>query len=224
MKIIDFHLHPGYDFHGVITPEAFIDGIKREGISYVSGSVIHKDDSYRDVSDYSEIIPRLNREAYSFFERYPDMYIPGIQIHPHFVDISCSEIEYYHNKGARLVGELTPYLMAWGEYSDKNLFEILKLAEEKNMALSIIPASEVLSRLQHPKNIPTHAAKSICFFPAVCSVFLVPKEKAKDTAAAIIKAMSKNIDFCSAYSELCCTFWTIPSPPEASIATMSGNI
>ena len=139
MKIIDFHLHPGYDFHGVIPPETFIDGIKKAGISHIVGCTIRKDDSYRDVAEYAEIIPKLNRESYAFYEQYPDIYTQGVQIHPNFVELSCSEIEYYHKRGARLIGELTPYLMAWREYSDKNLFEILKLADEKNMALSIHP-------------------------------------------------------------------------------------
>jgi hypothetical protein len=63
MKIFDFHLHPGYDFHNdklgyEITPEIFVNGLKKCGVTFSSGSVIHKADMNRPVAEYADIIPR----------------------------------------------------------------------------------------------------------------------------------------------------------------------
>ena len=148
MKIFDFHLHPGYDFHNdklgyEITPEIFVDGLKKSGISFCCGSVIHKADAKRPVEEYEEIIPRLNREAYTFYEAYSDIYTPGIHIHPDFVELSCAEIQYYANLGVKLVGEAVPYLMNWKNYSDPRVIEILSLASEKGMVFNFHPNTNV---------------------------------------------------------------------------------
>ena len=144
MKIFDFHLHPGYDFHNdtlgyEITPEIFVDGLRKNGITFCCGSVLHKADVKRPVEEYLEIVPRLNREAYSFYQTYSDIYTPGIHIHPNFVDLSCREIEYYADRGVRLIGEIVPYLMSWHGYSDPRVIEILKLASERGMVFSFHP-------------------------------------------------------------------------------------
>ena len=149
MKIFDFHLHPGYDFHNdklgyEITPEIFVDGLKKSGITFASGSVLHKADSKRPVEEYAEIIPRLNREAYSFYEAYPDIYTPGIHIHPDFVELSCSEVEYYAARGVRLVGEAVPYMMGWRSYSDPRVIEILRIASERGMVFNFHPNADLL--------------------------------------------------------------------------------
>ena len=140
MKIFDFHLHPGYDFHNYklgyeITPEIFVDGLKKSCITFSCGSVIHKADMNKPVLEYAEIIPRLNKEAYSFYEKYSNIYTPGIHVHPEFVEMSCSEIEHYADRGVKLIGEIVPYMMSWNGYSNPNLIEILKLASEKKMVL-----------------------------------------------------------------------------------------
>jgi len=146
MKIFDFHLHPGYDFHNdelgyEITPEIFTQGLKKSGISFCAGSTIHKADASRPLEEYSEIFPRLNRESYAFYERYPQIYTPGIHIHPEFPKLSCREIEYYADKGVRLIGELVPYMQRWEFFSDTRLIEILKLASERKMVLSFHPSN-----------------------------------------------------------------------------------
>ena len=146
MKIFDFHLHPGYDFHNdelgyEITPEIFVNGLNKNGVSFCAGSVIHKADSNRPLEDYEEIVPRLNREVYDFYLRYPDMVIPGIHIHPEFLELSCKEVEHYADKGVKLVGELVPYMMQWRLYSDKRTIEILRVASERKMILSIHPTT-----------------------------------------------------------------------------------
>ena len=148
MKIFDFHLHPYYDFHNdelgyEITPEIFIDGLKKSGISFCAGSALRKADSKRELFEYEEALPRLNREAYSFYEMYPDMYTPGIHIHPEFVELSCKEVEYYADRGVKLIGELVPYMMKWSSYSDPKVIEILRLASERGMVLSFHPSQNL---------------------------------------------------------------------------------
>ena len=96
MRIFDFHLHPGYDFHAdALSPEAFADALKAHGITACAGSVIHKGDSNRDTAEYAEILPRLNREAYEMHLQFPDFYHAGIHIHPDHIELSCKEVEHY---------------------------------------------------------------------------------------------------------------------------------
>lgn len=144
MRIFDFHLHPGYDFHNdelgyEITPEIFVRGLRENGVNGCAGSVIHKADTMHEVGDYAEILPRANREAYAFHQRYPELYTPGIHIHPAHPEMSCAEIEHYADNGVRLVGELVPYMMGWRNYSDPVLWEILRVAERRGMVLSFHP-------------------------------------------------------------------------------------
>ena len=139
-EIFDFHLHPGYDFHAdVLTPEAFVNGLKAHGITACAGSVIHKGDSNRDLADHAKILPRLNREAYEMQCLYPDFFSAGIHIHPAFVTRSCEEIAHYAQNGVRLVGELVPYLMGWRDFADTRLWEILEVADKLGMVLNFHP-------------------------------------------------------------------------------------
>ena len=144
MKIFDFHLHPGYDFHDdepgrKLTPEQFVVGLRECGVSFCAGSAMHKADANRPIQDYAEILPRLNREAYAFHQRHPNFYTPGIHIHPAFVALSCAEIEHYAANGVRLVGELVPYMMGWRSFADPALWEILEVAQAHNMVLNFHP-------------------------------------------------------------------------------------
>ena len=140
MRIFDFHLHPGYDFHAdALTPQAFVDGLRAHGVTRAAGSAIHKGDTNRALADYAEILPRLNREAYEMQLQFPDFFSAGIHIHPDFVALSCAEIEHYAEKGVRLVGELVPYLMGWRDFADRRLWEILEVADAHGMVLSFHP-------------------------------------------------------------------------------------
>lgn len=143
MRIFDFHLHPGYDFHNdelgyEITPERFTAGLAAHGVCGCAGSVIHKADSKLTPEAYAEVIPRLNREALDFRAFYPS-YMPGIHVHPSHPELSIAQIEHYAANGVKLVGELVPYLMGWQNYSDPVLWDILRVAQQKNMLLSFHP-------------------------------------------------------------------------------------
>ena len=154
MKIFDFHLHPRYDFHNIsISDEDFVATLQKSGVTGFAGSVIHEKDVNRPVEEYSEIIPRLNAEAYEIYEKFPNAYVPGIHIHPNFPELSCSEVEKYADKGVKLIGELVHYLMGWS-YENKTLFEILSLAEERGMVLSFHPTGNTSAMETIVKQFP----------------------------------------------------------------------
>ena len=158
MKIFDFHTHPGYDYHDeergyVTTPPVFTDGLKKMGVTFCAGTTIHKKDSYRELADFAEIVPRLNAEAYAFYEMYPEFFTTGIHIHPAYPELSLAEIEKYAAKGVRLIGELVPYMMKWNSYSAPELDEIWRAAAKHDMVVSVHPTTlEDLDRFarRHP--------------------------------------------------------------------------
>ena len=155
MKIFDFHLHPGYDFHAPArTPEAFVEGLRAHGVCGCAGTVTHKDDMNLDVAEYATLLPRMNREAYEMHLQFPDFYHAGIHIHPDHVGLSCAEVEKYAQKGVRLVGELVPYLMGWRNYADPRVWEILEVVQAKNMVLSFHPNKRPEDMLAMIKQFP----------------------------------------------------------------------
>ena len=155
MKLIDFHLHPFYDFNRTpASPEEFAAELRSYGTVMCAGSVIRQADSKQPVEAYKEIIPRLNREAWALHEQMPDFYIPGIHIHPEHVELSCRELEQYAAKGVRLMGELVHYLMSWTSYTDERMFAILEHAQSLGMVVSF-----------HPKKKPEDMEPMFAAFP-----------------------------------------------------------
>lgn len=140
-KIIDFHVHPfdnpKYSLN--MYPESYeadAATLKRQladaGITHICGSVLNL--GYRP--DGFESLKALNREALRLREQMGEFYTPGFHIHPAFVRESCDEIEFMHSQGVRLIGELVPYMHAWGEFEEKNWMEIMDVAEQYRMICS----------------------------------------------------------------------------------------
>ncbi len=155
MKIFDFHLHPHYDFHNIsISDEDFVTALRERGVEGFAGSVIREGDSNRPIEDYAEIMPRLNAEAFEIYEKYPDVYVPGIHIHPDHPELSCSEVERYADKGVRLIGELVHYLMGWSGYDRRELIEILRVAAERKMVLSFHPSKNTAAMERLVRSLP----------------------------------------------------------------------
>lgn len=133
-EIIDCHIHPAinrktdfcwYAKSGSIKRQ--FDDLKKAGITKACGALIIN----KRIESFTEI-RKLNDAALLLRDRYPDFYIPGIQIHPDFPDDSCKEIERCCGKyGVRWIGELVGYLMGFGEdYASNNMLEILKTASK----------------------------------------------------------------------------------------------
>lgn len=146
-KIIDFHIHPyleqteNYcmyidDFQ--LTPQEAAEDLQKAGIGKVCGSVISRT-SFRREEGWS-YIKALNEKALEVKELYGDFYEPGFHIHPAYVKESLETLEFMHEHGYRLIGELVPYMHGWREarldYGSRELMEILALAGEYGMVLS----------------------------------------------------------------------------------------
>lgn len=143
MKLLDFHLHPFYDFgREALSPEEFEKDLRKYGTVRCAGSVIHQADCKQPADAYEEIVPRLNREAFALHERMPDFYIPGIHVHPEHVDLSCKELDFYAAKGVKLIGELVHYLMNWVSYTDDRMFAIMEHAQSLGMVVSFHPKTK----------------------------------------------------------------------------------
>ncbi len=165
-EIIDFHTHPMYDFHqddhGVeIGLGLFRKDLEANGIRRACGSVIYREMNGRPVSDYERLVPRLNAQARECQEAMGDFYVPGIHVHPDFVEMSCAEIEKAASDGIRLIGELVPYMMGWKSYSSAPMLEIFSLAAEKDMVVSMHPTDyedmdALAAALPHLKIVYAH--------------------------------------------------------------------
>ncbi|HOJ30814.1 MAG TPA: TatD family hydrolase [bacterium] len=140
MEIIDCHIHPAVDrqtdfcFYG--SPGSIkkqFEDLKRAGISKACGSVIVA----KTPSVFDEV-KKLNDFALSIRDRYPDFYIPGIQIHPSFPDESCREIERCCTQHqVTWIGELVGYLMGFpDDYASKSMIKIMKFASQYKVVVN----------------------------------------------------------------------------------------
>ena len=153
MEIIDFHTHPYltqtqnaclYKESLSLSPDQAVEDLKRAGITHICGSVIESG-GFRLQEGFAGL-ERLNRQAVQLKELYGDFYTPGFHIHPAFVEESLETLDWMHEKGFRLIGELVPYMHGWKEagmdYASENLREILKKAGEYHMVVSYHTMSE----------------------------------------------------------------------------------
>ncbi|MBR1442561.1 MAG: amidohydrolase [Firmicutes bacterium] len=139
-EIIDFHTHPfiekEYNFcfydDTVNSTEDFVKDMNESGISKFCGSVIKR----KDIEDFAEI-RKMNDEAVKLRDMLGDKYIPGIHIHPKFLEESIKEMNRMKEKGVKLIGELVPYLMGWDSYYDESMTEIYKEAQKLGYVISI---------------------------------------------------------------------------------------
>jgi len=148
-EIIDFHTHPfnkksgNFCFYegSVNSEEEFIFDLEKSGISRFCGSVIDK-----EKRDFSGVLEG-NRIALELSKKYGKKYIPGIHIHPDFVDESEKEIEAAYSEGVRLIGELVPYHHGW-KYDHPRLGELMECLDGKDMVISIHSTDSDLAFLE----------------------------------------------------------------------------
>lgn len=140
-EIIDFHAHPFINEKSNVcfykdaldSTNSFKNELKRAGIDRVCGSVIER---IGEVDDFSQV-RQYNDEALKLKEIYGDFYIPGIHIHPNFVDNSIEELRRVNSLGVKLVGELVPYMMGWQSYYDERLDAIYEEINRLGMVVSV---------------------------------------------------------------------------------------
>lgn len=146
-EIIDFHTHPfndsatnicGHREYLDMSPENTVSYMKGLGISKICGSVLCR--NIEGVFHYDnpwEMIADSNRRALELKKEYGNFYIPGFHVHPDYVRESCDEIEKMHKAGVKLMGELVPYMHGWSDYSCKGFDEILDVATQFGMVVSL---------------------------------------------------------------------------------------
>ena len=131
-SILDFHVHPFRDASHCLnfypersdfTPAGMQLELEKAGITHICGSVLQM----KAPKAFSDL-RALNREALALRELLGDFYNPGFHIHPAYVRESCEEVEFMHRQGVHLLGELVPYIHGWGDFDEKNLFQILEAA------------------------------------------------------------------------------------------------
>lgn len=139
-EIIDFHTHPfissddNFNQHKDVlnmTSETTYLDMKGAGISRFCGSVIKT-----NVVDFS-VIKNCNRDALKLRELYNGDYIPGFQISPNFIEESIKEIDYAHECGINLIGELVPYMHNWSDYSSEEFSILLDHIEKYDMVVNL---------------------------------------------------------------------------------------
>ena len=141
-EIIDAHIHPfihkdsntkWFDQPG--NHEEFFADLSFAGISKSCGSVARmlKKPSFADIQ-------ALNREAIELKHLYPELYIPGINVHGNFPQESCEEIErLYKTEKICWIGELVAYMMDYENYASENMFQIYALAQDLEIPVNIHP-------------------------------------------------------------------------------------
>ena len=155
MRIIDFHTHPflstddsleWYREELLLSKDEFRSFEERLGISCVCGSIIK-----RGLTP-AEMVKRANDDTLVLMNEWKGFYFGGMQVHPDCAELSLSEIERMHGAGVRLIGEITPYIHGWKNYSDPRFYEILDLAAEKEMILSFHRADNMEKMIaDHPR-------------------------------------------------------------------------
>lgn len=154
MQVFDFHLHPGYDFHGPALDYAtFTDRLKQDGIVKCAGSFAGKCCRGLPVEEYAQLLPEFNQKIWEFHDVDPNFFVPGIHIHPDHVEMSAEEIRKHHEKGGILVGELIHYMMGWN-YSHKNLYPLLSYIRDLDMVVSMHPTADFATLEKIMENIP----------------------------------------------------------------------
>lgn len=167
-EIIDFHTHPFLDnannfcMHKEslqMDTNTFLQEMEKSGISKFCGSVICWGKNF-------DSLKKCNRDALKLSEICGNKYIPGIHVHPAFVEESINELAFASQNNVKLIGELVPYMNGWEDYSCNGFSAILDEAEKYNMVVSL----HTLNFEQMDKMASEH--KNINF------VFAHPSEKA----------------------------------------------
>lgn len=145
-EIIDFHMHPftgpennicSHKEYCNMSAENTVSYMQGLGISKVCGSVLCRNlPNHAPYANDWEALADSNRLALELKKQYGDFYVPGFHVHPGYVKESCEEIEKMNTLGVRLIGELTPYMHGWSDYSCGAFDEILDAATRYKMIVS----------------------------------------------------------------------------------------
>ena len=140
--IIDAHMHPylachrNFPFGVPATYDEFFAEQRRAGITVSCGSF----NIFNDGSDFS-VIEKCNQTVLEVHRKYPEQYMPGVNIHPNFPERSCAQVQQFYDMGFRWVGEIAGYVMGYKLYSTPGMHQILELVQDLGMVLNIHPST-----------------------------------------------------------------------------------
>lgn len=137
-EIIDFHTHPFLEekenmcfYPGTVSESVdFLFDMERAGISRFAGTVLDKSDKGIDG------IIASNRRACELYGLWGEKYIPGIHIHPDYLDESEREIAIARERGVRLIGELVQYMHSY-RFDHPKMNELLSLLDGGDEVISL---------------------------------------------------------------------------------------
>ncbi len=139
--IIDCHIHPALnartDFNWFGPVGGFarqVEDLRRAGISRACGAPVAA-----GAPETFSAIRQLNDQALRLRDRFPDFYLPGIQVHPHFPAESCREIERCCGReSVRWIGELVGYMMGYGDdYASDAALTVMRAASEHGAVVNL---------------------------------------------------------------------------------------
>ena len=140
--IIDAHMHPylarhrNFPFGVPENYDEFFKEQRRAGITLSCGAF----NIINDGSDFS-VIEECNRNVLELQQSHPEEFIPGVNIHPHFPEQSCEHVRKFYDLGFKWIGEIAWYIMGYKAYSTPGMHQILELAQDLGMVLSIHPST-----------------------------------------------------------------------------------
>lgn len=167
-EIIDFHTHPflesTYDISSHkdylrLTKNDTLRILQNLGVKHICGSALSVD-KLAEGKDAWETARLFNLEALKMREYYGDFYIPGMHIHPDYVEASCREIERMRCLGVKLIGELVPRRFGY-DYGHRGLDKIFDCAAAHGMVVSFHSQDddlmdEMVSRHKDVKFVAAH--------------------------------------------------------------------
>lgn len=140
-EIIDCHIHPAASagellawFEPPVSLEAFVEGLRACGITRACGTCFVE----TDAPGFARTA-LSNKAALAFRDRFPEFYLPAIQVDPRYPEDSCRELEQYHaREGVRWVGELAGYFVGYGDaYLPQGASAVYALAQELGTPVNI---------------------------------------------------------------------------------------
>jgi len=143
--IVDFHTHPfmlrqnnicSHTAYCHMSAQQTLSVFDHLGVSVFCGSVLTVGEARKAYKNPWEQIAEENRIALSLREYYGGRYIPGVHVHPDYVEQSIAEMHRMYAAGVRLIGELCPYTCGWSDYSCKGFSRILDEAQKLGMVVS----------------------------------------------------------------------------------------
>jgi len=141
-QIIDCHIHPPledgsslawFEQSRVESAERFVQYLRDAGVTQACGACCGQ-----SVDSGPERTEQINRQMLAFRDKFPDFYIPAVQLDLRYPQESCRELEHYcRNEGVRWVGELVPYQYGgYDLYTTDGAFEIYRLAQELSVPIN----------------------------------------------------------------------------------------